>query len=258
MPEHLARSVRTLAPDRRLRIELAADPALLPPPHSHDLAETTAIECSATAVTLRSDWFRARLDPAGGGAGQLLVHPAGRAYFGGVLENVLRVLVAYDALHRGGVLLHSSALVRGGRAAVLFGHSGAGKSTAAGLGQAAGCEVLSDDINVLIPVTGTWQAYAVPFGVVGAAGERNEPVPLGGLYRLVQAGRDAAVVCTPARAVALLAASAAFVNQDAYRAEALLDTLLELAQRHPVHELHFTRTARFLDRVLPGPGPVEG
>lgn len=47
---------------------------------------------------------------------------------------------------RGGLLLHGSAVVRGGRAFVFCGPSGAGKSTLSGALSRAGCTFLSDDL----------------------------------------------------------------------------------------------------------------
>lgn len=51
----------------------------------------------------------------------------------------------------GGVLVHSAAVVCGGRGLLFLGDSGAGKSTIAMLGLQVGAEVLGDDLNFLIP-----------------------------------------------------------------------------------------------------------
>ena len=64
-----------------------------------------------------------------------------------VLENYLRLLVAYRLLAEGGVLLHSAGVSDGRSAWLLLGPSGAGKTTASRLCLAAGAEVLSDDLN---------------------------------------------------------------------------------------------------------------
>ena len=75
----------------------------------------------------------------------------------GVLgENVLRVLLAFAALERGAVMLHSAALVAGNRAAVLFGHSGAGKSTSGAPALERGLSVISDDLNLLERAPAGW------------------------------------------------------------------------------------------------------
>jgi hypothetical protein len=50
---------------------------------------------------------------------------------------------------RGALCLHASAVAWGGRAFVLLGAAGAGKSTAAAAFAARGCAILSDDISVL-------------------------------------------------------------------------------------------------------------
>lgn len=64
------------------------------------------------------------------------------------LQNLLRVAAAWALARRGaGLLLHAAAVERGGRAVLLLGHSGAGKTTAARLAEAD--SVLADDAALL-------------------------------------------------------------------------------------------------------------
>jgi len=101
------------------------------------------------------------LSPALGG--QLWTSRTDPERFPGVFENFLRVLVAYRLTRSGGVLLHSGAFARAGRAQVVFGRSGAGKSTSSRLALGAGWEVLSDDMNALLRDGHGWRVERLPF-----------------------------------------------------------------------------------------------
>ncbi|MFZ1574591.1 MAG: hypothetical protein WAT36_05020, partial [Chromatiaceae bacterium] len=83
---------------------------------------------------------------------------------------------------------HSAAFARAGRAHVVFGHSGAGKSTSSRLALNAGWEVLSDDINALLPNPGGWRVEKLPFaGDLGQTPSRGRAYPIAGLHWLQQA-----------------------------------------------------------------------
>ena len=81
------------------------------------------------------------------------------------LQNLLRVAAAWALARRaGGLLVHAAAVERDGRAVLLLGHSGAGKTTAARLAGAG--SVLADDVAVLTASTdedGSWLVHPSPF-----------------------------------------------------------------------------------------------
>lgn len=238
-------------PEILIEVEMSTEERLRPPDEPHDLNHTTQLFFTGEDVFRQGDWsegsFRRTMDTPV----HLLVHVDAAPWFGGVLENFLRVLVAYDVLECGGVLLHSAAIVKNGRAAVMFGHSGAGKSTASAIALANGYSVISDDINIIEPAGDGWQVTPVPFsGTLNAVSEIKRPVPLLGLFRLRQAGKDAVLPCSAARSVSLLAGSVPFVNQDPLRADLLLDILTGLCVALPVQDLYFTPNDNFLRNVL--------
>jgi hypothetical protein len=65
------------------------------------------------------------------------------------LNAFFRIVCSYALLEKGGLLLHASSVVSGGRAFAFVGHSGAGKTTMARL--AAPRPVLSDEVTALRP-----------------------------------------------------------------------------------------------------------
>lgn len=171
-----------------------------------------------------------------------------------LLENYFRVLVAYRLLELGGVLLHSSAAVSGGKAHLFLGASGAGKTTAARKSKSRGLEVLSDDINALCPLgDGTVVAEKLPF-----AGEMaQEPTPrlswpLGSLHRLEKGGHSREKL-RPAQTLALLLSCAPFVNADPWRNPRLVENLESLVRAFPAFALRTERDADFWPMIEAGP-----
>jgi hypothetical protein len=84
-----------------------------------------------------------------------------RAYY--TFQNLARAALAWRLPDRGGLLLHAAGIVDGGRAIVLVGAEGAGKSTWAALGAQAGAKVITDDLAVLDGVDGSIQLLGAPF-----------------------------------------------------------------------------------------------
>ncbi len=117
------------------------------------------------------------------------------------------------ALHRRGrLVLHGSAVDVGGRAVVLLGHKGAGKSTTAAALLTRGHALLTDDLVVLLPDADgplcapgptqmkLWPASAEAFGLDGEVRPFME-----GLAKGVWFGARAAREAAPVEAVCVLA-----------------------------------------------------
>lgn len=162
-------------------------------------------------------------------------------------ENFFRVLVAYRTLSCGGVLLHSAAFARDGRAQVVMGRSGAGKSTSARLALSAGWEVLSDDMNALLPDRQGWRVEKLPFaGDLGQTPTRGRAYPVAGVHWLEQAPAHAVRPFSAATALARLLVCAPVVNEDPYRVDDVLRNLSDLVERVGVDALHFALDPGFL------------
>ncbi|MDX1461079.1 MAG: hypothetical protein R3348_08490 [Xanthomonadales bacterium] len=235
-------------------MNLLSDDRLCPDRSVIDLNRRTKIIHRLDELLWRSDWSEARVPRDVASEVELYVHPEGMPWFANTIENILRLLVAFDALNRGAVLLHSAALVRDGRAAVLFGHSGAGKSTTSGIGLEAGCSIVSDDINLLEASNRGWQVRPVPFsGTLNALSDISTPVRVHGLFHLHKSDRHEARPCSTARAVALLAASAPFVNQDPFSTDHLMEIAGDLVRQFGVSELRFARDPGFLNLAFASP-----
>lgn len=176
------------------------------------------------------------------------------------LANALRVTVAFAALERGALLLHSAAVDRGGRAVLVLGRSGAGKSTFAGLAAELGDEVLSDELNLLWPHVPAVEQ--VPFaGDLGRQAHRPGRRDLVAVLPLERTGRDELPEIGWAGLWARIVGSAVFVNADPWST----DRLEELVARtlgfcDQPRGLSFTPDGelRALDEILGPPGLALG
>jgi hypothetical protein len=182
----------------------------------------------------------ARVDEAPQPGAALWTHLEGGSSFLQAFENVLRLYLAYRVFAGGGLVLHSSAALAADEAYVFVGRSGAGKSTAARLSLEAGRDVLSDDLNALLPHGGTFLVRALPFtGDLEPNQARNGAFPVARLCRLEQAPNHETRPLSRAQVASLLVACAPFMNADPLHADGLLERAGEIAERVPACVLRF-------------------
>jgi len=79
------------------------------------------------------------------------------------LVNLVLAALGWRLPSLGGAALHAAAIAVGGRAFVLVGPEGAGKTTWARLSEAAGARVVSDDVVVVRERDGRAEVLATPF-----------------------------------------------------------------------------------------------
>jgi hypothetical protein len=190
------------------------------------------IAWSEEAVTMSGLRLMARADLASSRGG-LWTCVDSEAEFWGVLENVLRPILAARLLANGGLLVHSASVD-----GWLFpSPSGGGKSTIARMGLDAGWPVLSDDLNA-IDATGT----IVPLPFTGDLDEDvlcKTPMPIRGIVALEKGDREAVRPLPLAEAISLLLRSSPYVNQDPHRTTLLLDRAADIASSVPRAVLTF-------------------
>ena len=174
------------------------------------------------------------------------------AHFSGVkneyeLDSLLRVLLSVVLLSRRGFLLHAATVVRGGKAYVFMGRSGAGKSTVASLSSVG--SVLTDEISLLRCTGGTWHAYGTPFWGEFRAEGQNRCVPLGGICELIQAPLNRKEQMPARQALAALLGNTLFFAGSRQPREQLLGILLGLIGAVPVSRLEFQRNPSFWEVI---------
>lgn len=155
------------------RGEPAAPP--LRPANDHD-GDGYNVWWSEDELHVDRKGFRAWM--ARGAPGRVVVGATGRT----MNRNMLRYSqygMAWCLARPDRLLLHCAAIARGGRALLLLGRSGAGKSTAVLAALRAGFEVLADDLIVVrdndqLTVTGVSRYVVAPLEMIDAAGLAGE------------------------------------------------------------------------------------
>lgn len=160
-------------------------------------------------------------------------------------ENCLRYLYSHLALEAGGCLLHAAGLVREGRARVLLGAEGSGKSTLAEAAS-ADCEILSDDLVLLIRGEEGYRACGVPFFGTFVSGRSSDQIhPLTSVWALRRAERPGTRELPRSEQRMRLLAAVSFLGHSRRRAAEALERVEELLGVHAVGELRHRGEADF-------------
>lgn len=167
-------------------------------------------------------------------------------WFSGAFENLFRVVACYRLFGEGGLVMHSAAFTDGDRGFVFCGRSGAGKTTLCGLAQELDLEILSDELNAVMPVDGSFELRAMPFaGDFGAEPRPHPPYPLTGLLGLSQGATPSMSRCSKAVAVSRIVASCPYVNADPSLVDQLASRIDGLLAQVPLRILSFAKNTRF-------------
>ena len=161
-------------------------------------------------------------------------------------ENLFRVIACYRLFHQGALVMHSAAFTDNGRGFVFCGRSGAGKTTLCGLANELELNILSDELNAIVPTGDGFKLQAMPFaGDFGGAPKSHPPYPLTGLLGLAQSAKPAVHGCSKAEAVSRIVASCPYINTDPLLLDALTSRAADLIERVPVRILSFAKDTRF-------------
>jgi hypothetical protein len=172
------------------------------------------------------------------------------------LGSVLRVLCGLFLPRNGGLLIHASSVVSGGRALLFPGKSGAGKTTLASLGGTRA--VLCDEISAVRRVGGEYVAMPTPFFGEMPRRPRSDPAPVTFIGFPVKSETSAVVPVSRARALAEILHCAVAFNETVSGRSEVVDVGCALVERVPAHEVHFNLHQdpwRMLDANLALPPP---
>jgi len=162
------------------------------------------------------------------------------------MANLVRAAVAWILPGRGGALVHAAALVLDGRAFLLVGSEGAGKSTWAALGERGGGRVLTDDLAMLDAADGEMQALGAPFRSTHVADYGPGRWPLAAIL-FPRHGRPAATAPVASLiARAKIVANLPFVAEGAER-DPRIGAVVERLCALPCAELTFDLDPSFVD-----------
>ena len=145
-----------------------------------------------------------------------------------------RQLLGFD-----GFYLHSSAVVRDGKAYLFSGHSGSGKSTHTRLWIdtfGGDTRVINDDKPALRCMEGIWYAYGTPW--CGKDGiNLNERAPVAGICFVKQSSQNQIRRMSKAEACQRILGQTMHRMQDVQHLDMLLRLLEDLLRKIPVYEL---------------------
>ena len=236
------------APDVTLRLADAGVPRFLALPGGRAEVYRMGRRSRGSRLLYWAYEFAGRLDLEQRRAELALTTASGPEFERG-LENFLRALTADYVLLHGGLLLHGSCVVRGGRAYVFFGPSGSGKTTVTHLSPHD--MVLSDDLTLLErgrDESGTMRFYAagIPFGMAHhRVPDTRGRFPVASLNRLVQSMDVRREALRGAPALAEVAGSLPFAMAEERTAGRALEIAGELLREVPAYRLHFRRDDAF-------------
>ena len=170
-----------------------------------------------------------------------------------VVDNFLRYFTAHYAVARSGAILHSAGIVVDESAIVFSGYSNVGKTTLSRKAYAAGCPILSDDINLILPSDKGYLAHKVPFtGEFGKTVEQTcmgRSYPLNMIALLEQGNPLNAELVKPSSAVSRLLTASPFVNSDDSHIPSLFDVFSDLTASVQIIKLTLTRECKFNDII---------
>jgi hypothetical protein len=245
---HIFAAERATADDA-LRVNLCLDDRdyFIEPSGKPELSRV-AIACDGQRVRYASYRVAGWFDTAGG-RGQLVL---GRGTYDNeerALENYIRAAVAWQAVGRGGALVHAASAVLNDRAYLFYGESGAGKSTLSECNRRA--RVVSDDLSLVLPgADGALDVVGSPFRGTyeeGAPVEGRFPLVAG--FRLVQA-TEAAVRSAPrVRALAELIGNLPFVAEAFGERPDLFERVQHAFAAVPLAHLHFRKDDSYWDAI---------
>ena len=203
---------------------------------------------ASRAALVTPDWCEGTLFVAPGRPGPDLDYP------------ITELAFSHHLAHSDAFLLHAAALVVDGRALVVFGHSGAGKSTTTALWRrhTRGTRVLSDDRVVVRLRRGLAWAWGTPWHGSGRYAS-PEAAPIAALVLLEHAAETSLEPIAAPLAAAEVFARAFPPIWDASAVSRVLAAVDAVTNATPVYRLKFlpdaesVRAVRHLLSTLPGP-----
>jgi hypothetical protein len=154
------------------------------------------------------------------------------------VDSVLRIVHTLILARQGGFLVHAASAIRGGRAFLFAGVSGAGKTTISRLAP-PDAALLTDEISYVRRAGNAYEAWGTPFaGELAKVGE-NQAAPLNTLFLLENGPENRIEEIAEADAVRLLLRNILFFADDPELVSLVFRSACEFVEKVPVRRLIF-------------------
>jgi hypothetical protein len=154
------------------------------------------------------------------------------------VDSVLRIVHTLILARQGGFLVHAASAIRGGRAFLFAGVSGAGKTTISRLAP-PDAALLTDEISYVRRAGNAYEAWGTPFaGELAKVGE-NQAAPLNTLFLLEKGPENRIEEVAEADAVRLLLRNILFFADDPELVSLVFRSACEFVEKVPVRRLIF-------------------
>jgi hypothetical protein len=164
------------------------------------------------------------------------------------IDSALRIFHTVVLAAKGGFLLHSASAIRGGKAFLFAGPSGAGKTTISRLAPKE-VTLLTDEISYIRKQGNQFAAFGTPFaGELAKFGE-NVSAPIAALYLLVKGPDNRIEPVSPGDAARALLSNILFFAEDAELIRALFQSVCEFVERVPAFTFTFMPDFRAWEHI---------
>jgi len=164
------------------------------------------------------------------------------------IDSVLRIVHTLLLARQGGFLLHAASAIRGGRAYLFAGVSGAGKTTISRLAP-SDATLLSDEISYVRREGNQYRACGTPFaGELAKLGE-NQSAPLSTLFLLEKGPENRIEEVSTAEAIRLLLRNILFFADDRELVSLVFRSACEFVEQVPVRRLVFVPDERVWEMI---------
>jgi hypothetical protein len=221
--------------------EIEFDVDLIPPGFADPNAEVRVTHRLGRWSLKRGD-FRAEWEPASRTG---WIRQSANPY---AIDSVLRIVHTLVLARQGGFLLHAASAIRNGKAFLLAGVSGAGKSTISSLAP-PDATLLTDEISYVRRQGADYVAFGTPFtGELAKLGE-NISAPIAALYLLAKGSENRIDPISPGEAARSVLANVLFFAEDEELVHSTFHSAFEFVSRVPVSRLTFVPDARVWELI---------
>jgi len=211
--------------------------------------ETTKADEDVQVKRYAGEWFfqrgdfHARWDPR---ASRGHIRQSRNPY---AIDSVLRIVHTLILARQGGFLIHAASSIRGGRAFLFAGVSGAGKTTISRLAP-PDATLLTDEISYVRCDGGEYRACGTPFaGELARVGE-NQSARLSTLFLLEKGPENRIETVATSEAIRLLLRNILFFAEDAELVNLVFRSACEFVERVPVRRLIFVPDERVWEMIM--------